>query len=820
MAAINRLNAAGCDRGHAEGTCVGKQPSIHPAGPARATRASTPSAQSQRNLHGRELDHAATSGCCIEVVTSADSTLTDSDYARAEQMLAPYRARKVPGSSLAPQWFAGGKRFWYRVGARYIVVNPGNRSRRDAFDHDRLAAALSVATRHAVTAQDLPLSAIEIGDDDTVRFTAFDTRWEWSDASGTCARADGHAAPKPGEATSPDGAWIAFRRDGNIWVRTPDGEQEFALTDDAEPQFDYGGLPETTGGRALMRILGLPPLSLFHWSPDSTRILVQRIDQRDVPELVLIESAPADGGRPVEHRTRYTMPGEERVATMTWNVLDVAERRVIRQQAEATPIMHNTALVYAWWTDKSEESAVHFLQHSRDARKLELCRLDPATGSITTLITETGETRVDPAPQLGEPHLVHILESGEILWWSQRDGWGHLYLYSADRQRVTQVTRGPWLVRHLLWVDEDTRQVWFVAGGLVERDPYVRQICRVDLDGTGFTRLTDDELDHDAISPAEGGYLVDRASSSSVPPRSAVLDSDGRVLVELESPNTDALEALGWSPPERFRTTAADGHTPIYGLLWRPHDFDPNRRYPIIEHIYPGPQIYRAGPSFDPPHQGEPEAFAALGFAVVAIDGRGTAGRSKAFHDHSYGDLGNAGALDDHVAAIRELGHRYAWLDTSRVGITGQSAGAFAAARAVLMYPDLYKVAVATSGNHDNAVNLAMWAEHYHGDISAEGMQAISNSPLAANLSGKLLLIHGELDDNAHPYMTLRLADALIKEDKDFDLIMIPGAEHALIGRQHYFLRRTWDYFVRHLHGTEPPSYRLSPLPLPGVFSD
>lgn len=747
-------------------------------------------------------------------VTPEPTTLTDSDYARAEQMLAPYRARRVPGSALTPHWLNAGTRFWYRVGTRYVLVDPAEGGRRAAFDHDRLAAALSETSGHAATGADLPITAVEIRDDDTVRFTAFEKRWEWSDDAGL--RVDERAPHVPGEVPSPNEEWIAFRRDGNIWVRRAGGDEEFALTDDAEPDFDYGGLPDTTGAKALMRVLGLPPLSILHWSPDSTRILVQRIDQRDLPELVLVESTPPGGGRPVEHRTRYTMPGEDAVATMTWNVLDVNERRVIRQQDEPWVIMHNTALVYAWWTAKTGES-VHFLRHSRDARTLELRRLDPATGATTTLISETGETRVDPAAQLGDPQMVHVLESGEIVWWSQRDGWGHLHLYSSDGQQVTRITQGQWLVRSLLWIDEDRRQAFFVAGGLVRDDPYVRQVCRINLDGTGFTRLTDDDLDHDAISPPEGGYILDRASSPSRPPRSVVLDVDGRELVELEAPGTEALEALGWSPPERFRVTGADGRTPVYGLLWRPHDFDPNRRYPIVEHIYPGPQIYRAGPQFDPPHQGEPEAYAALGFAAIAIDGRGTAARGKAFHDHSYRDLGNAGALDDHVAAIRELGFRYPWLDTGRVGITGQSAGAFAAARAVLAYPEAYHVAVATSGNHDNTVNLAMWAEHYHGDLSDEGRRAISNATLAENLTGKLLLIHGELDDNAHPYMTMRLVDALVKADKDFDLILIPGAEHALLGAQHYFMRRTWDYFVRHLHGTEPPTYRLAPMPLPAL---
>ncbi|NVN49724.1 DPP IV N-terminal domain-containing protein [Mycolicibacterium hippocampi] len=762
--------------------------------------------------------------------TQPSVRLTDSDYARAEQMLAPYRLRRVPGTTVTPEWLSEGRRFSYQVGGRFVVVDPRDGSRDDAFDHDRLAGALSEASGHAVTADDLPITGVELGDGDTTRFTAFGSAWEWSDTAGTCSRADDDHQHALDEVPSPDKSWVAFSRDGNIWVRRAgakrpgesdgahdgarDGEQEFPLTDDAEPQFDYGGLPEATGARSLMRILGLPQPIVLHWSPDSTRILVHRLDQRDLPELVLVESAPYDGGRPVEHRSRYPMPGEESQASMSWTVLDVVERTVVRQQGEPTTVTHPSAIVYPWWTGKSGES-VHYLHQSRDARTLELRRVDPTTGETTTLISETGETRVDPTPLLGEPPMTRVLDSGEILWWSQRDGWGHLYLYSADGHQVTQVTTGQWLVRRVLWVDEDRRQVWFLAGGLVEDDPYVRQICRIGLDGSGFTRITDDTVDHDAVSPPEGGYLVDRASTSSQPPHTVVLDGDGQVLVELESPDTAALEAVGWRPPERFRVTAADGKTPIYGLLWRPHGFDPQRRYPVIEHIYPGPQNFRAGPSFNEMHFGEPEAYAALGFVAVAIDGRGTAGRSKAFHDHSYGDLGNAGALDDHIAAIRELGHRYPWLDTGRVGITGQSAGGFAAARAVLMYPDLYRVAVAVSGNHDNAVNLTMWAEHYHGDVSDEGKQAISNVPLAGNLAGKLLLIHGELDDNVQPAHTMRLADALIKADKDFDMVIIPGVEHALIGRQHYFVKRTWDFFVRHLHGSEPPSYRPAPLPLP-----
>ncbi|GAB2808736.1 S9 family peptidase [Streptomyces daliensis] len=750
------------------------------------------------------------------------TALSDADYARAEQMLAPYRARRVPAAVL-PRWLSGGARFCYQNGSRFLVVDPAEGTRRDAFDHPRLAAALSTASGHAVEADDLPITSVELdtGETGTVRFSAFGARWEFPDRSGACVRIEGERPGGPDEVASPDKAWFAFRRDGNIWVRSRDGEREFALTDDAEPDFGYGVTIDALSSRTLMRSFGLEPAPVLVWSPDSTRILTHRLDQRGLAEQVLVESAPRDGGRPVAHRYRYPIAGDETTATASWTVLDITTREVVRQQDAPFPATHPSLLEeFRWWTGEHGES-VHFLHQSRDGRTLELRRLDPATGATTTLLRETGRTRVDPTPEYWEQPMVRVLGSGEVLWWSQRDGWGHLHLCPADgteatqATEATQITRGQWLVRSVLWVDEKRRQVYFTAAGLVDGDPYLRQICRTGLDGTGFTRLTDDEYDHDAVGPPGGGYLVDRASTLSTPPRSVVRDGDGRVLVELETPDADALAALGWTPPERFRTLAADGTTVVHGLLWRPHGFAPERRYPVIDHSYPGPQVSRTASSFDNTGTGDPEALAALGFAVVAIDGRGTPGRSKAFHDHSYGALGDSSSLADHVVAIRELGHRHPWLDTGRVGITGHSGGGYAAARALLTHPEFYSVGVAVAGNHDSGVYVSMWAEQYHGDVSDEGKRAISNTALAAHLRGKLLLIHGELDDNVHPGQTLRLVDALIEADKDFDMLLVPGVEHALFGRMHHTNRRMWDYFVRHLHGTEPPSYRLAPLPLP-----
>ncbi|MFC4564147.1 DPP IV N-terminal domain-containing protein [Nocardiopsis mangrovi] len=740
--------------------------------------------------------------------------LTDTDYARAEQMLAPYRARLMPRAAVVPQWSDDGARFRYRSGARHVMVDPAAGTRRDAFDHERLAAALSQASGHAVVADDPPLTSVEFEapgqDRDVIRFTAFDTRWEWSDRAGTCTRIEGGPPVGPGEIASPDGAWVAFRRAGDVWVRSRDGQREFALTDDAEPHWDYGGLPEA-GTKAKLAMLGLESVLVAAWSPDSTRLITHRIDQRGLPEQVVVEAAPKGGGRPVAHRVRYPMPGDEAQATMSWHVFDVRTGHSVAASGEPEVLVSPYALERRWWSGEKGD-AVHILHQSRDGRTLALRRLAPGSGAVTTLITETGRTRVDPSPYLHVPPMVRVLGSGEILWWSQRDGWGHLYLYSADGEQLGQVTRGQWLVRRILRVDEERRRVWFLACGLNE-DPYVRQICRVDLDGGGFVRITDDDLDHDAVGPPDGGYLVDRASTAARPPRTSVLGDDGQVLVELEAPDSTALEAVGWSPPERFRTTAADGHTPIYGLLWRPHGFDPARRYPVIDHTYPGPNIHRASPAFGDLFTGEPEALAALGFAVVALDGRGTPVRSKAFLDHSYGDLGMAAALDDHVAAIRELGRRHTWLDTDRVGITGHSGGGFFTVRALLAHPEIYSVGVAQAGAHDLSIYLPFWVEQNHGEITEENRRALVNTLWAGDLHGKLLLIDGELDDNVLPHQSLRLVDALIDADADVDMLLVPGVEHGFHGRRHYVTRRTWDYLVRHLHGTEPPAYRLAPFP-------
>lgn len=316
--------------------------------------------------------------------------------------------------------------------------------------------------------------------------------------------------------------------------------------------------------------------------------------------------------------------------------------------------------------------------------------------------------------------------------------------------------------------------------------------------------------------PDNTAYFVDSASTVSTPPVTTVRDWDGNVLVELERADITRLLATGWRPPEEFTAIAADGETEIHGLLYKPAGFDPGRRYAVVDHPYPGPQTNRVHASFDAGSYGhEAEATAALGFAVVVVDGRGTPGRGKAFHDASYGRLGDAGSLADHVAAIRQLAGTRPWLDLDRVGIFGMSGGGFATVRALCDFPDFYRVGVSECGNHDQRLYHALWAESYDGPADTDVYARSANTEIADRLEGKLLLIHGEMDDNVTPHLTMRLVDRLIAANKDFDLLIVPGAEHSFIGFGHYVTRRRWDYLVRHLMGANPPTgYRLADIPV------
>jgi dipeptidyl aminopeptidase/acylaminoacyl peptidase len=753
---------------------------------------------------------------------------TTQDYQAAELLLRrPARPGElVIGDKIRPQWIDAGARFWYAVshasGKRFMLVDPAAGTRAPAFDHARLAAALATASGQRVDAEALPLPAIALAGN-AVEFDAFGEHWRCHLDSYTCELADSTPPGNPLEVPSPDGKLAVFRRGHDLWARSlPDG-REWPLTTDGEPAYQYGTGPEGTNNGTLLRRFGLPyPPPVAAWSPDSTRVLTHRTDERGVRQTHLLEARPADGGAPVLRTQRYAYPGDEKMPQAELVVLDVARATVVRAQAEPLlmPQLSPIATEWAWWA--ADSSAVYFLSRPRDLHTLTLHRLDPVTGAVTTVLSETGASRIEPNQWMFAPPIVRVL-ANEVLWYSQRDGWGHLYRYDLRTGALLgQVTSGQWPVRRILHVDEAERVVYFIASGLVDADPYRRTVCRVGLDGTGFAKVTDDELDHIVTLPENGGYFVDSASTVDTPPVCRVRDWTGRVLVELERADISRLAATGWTPPERFRVKAADGVTDIHGVLYRPHGFDPAQRYPVVDSVYPGPQVNRVEPGFDPGGLGlDAEPIAALGFVVIAVDGRGTPGRSKAFHDASYGHLADAGSPDDHVATLRQLARSRPWMDLDRVGVFGHSGGGFAAVRAMLDFPDVYKAGVALSGSHDARYFNLGFVEACDGADNPDAWARASNVDIAGRLTGKLLLIHGELDDQVHPDHTLRLADRLIAADKDFELLIVPGAEHIFIDCLHYVRKRSWDFLVRELMGVRPPAYRPAPIPIdPGLLGE
>ncbi|MCB8905207.1 MULTISPECIES: DPP IV N-terminal domain-containing protein [unclassified Streptomyces] len=756
---------------------------------------------------------------------------TTQNYQAAEQLLRrPARPGElVVGDKVRPQWIDGGARFWYAVsngvGRRFMLVDPAAGTREPVFDHARLAASLATASEQRVDPEALPFIGIELAGNE-VKFVAFGAYWRCDLDSYVCEPAEFTAPGNPLDVTSPDGKSAVSQRGHDLWARSLSDGREWPLTTDGAPDHAYGPGPAATGNATLLRKLGVPYLPpAVAWSPDSTKVLAHRTDEREVRRTHLVEAMPADGGAPRLHTQPFAYAGDEHLPLAELVVLDVAEGTVVRAKTEPLIMTHVSPITvkWAWWA--ADGSAVYFLARPRDQHSLTLNRLDPVTGDVTTVIRETGETRVEPNQWMTEPPLVRVL-ADEVLWFSQRDGWGHLYRYDLHTgELLGRVTSGPWLVRQILRVDEAERVVYFTASGLVEEDPYRRTVCRVGLDGSGFARLTDDTLDHVAAlpeSPYDQEYFIDSASTVDTAPVTTVRDWTGRVLVALERADISRLAATGWTAPERFRVKAADGETDIYGVLYRPRDFDPALSYPVVDNLYPGPQVNRVAPCFDPGGMGmDAEPLAALGFVVIALDGRGTPGRSKAFHDASFGHLADAGSLADHVAALGQLAETRPWMDLDRVGVFGHSGGGFAAARAMLDFPGTYKAGAALSGSHDARSFNAGFVESYDGADAPEAWARTSNLDLADRLTGKLLLVHGDMDDQVHPHQTLRFADRLLAAGKDFELHVVPGAEHTFIDCLAHVRTRCWDFLVRELMGTLPPAYRPAPIVIgPELLAD
>ncbi|RME96440.1 MAG: S9 family peptidase, partial [Verrucomicrobia bacterium] len=527
----------------------------------------------------------------------------------------------------------------------------------------------------------------------------------------------------------------------------------------------------------------------------SSRRWEARVREAPRRKIYLIESSPKDQLQPKLHELEYPKPGDPlpvpRVA-----LFDAAEGR---QMPVSDALFTNAWSLTDWhWSPDGRE--LFFLYNRRGHQLLRVLAVEAATGRVRTVVEETSPTFIDYA---GKKYLRYLDRSGEILWMSERDGWNHLYLYDAATGRVkNQVTRGKWVVRQVLRVDEEARQVWFLAGGIRPgQDPYFRHLCRVNFDGSGLAVLTEGNGDHRVAFSPDGRLFIDTWSRVDRPPMTELRRAeDGGLVCRLEEADASALYATGWRPPEPFVAKGRDGRTDIYGVIYRPSNFDPNRRYPVIEEIYAGPQSAYVPKTFGV--RVRQQALAELGFIVVQIDGMGTSHRSKPFHDVCWKNLGDAG-FPDRITWLRSAAARHPEMDLSRVGIYGGSAGGQNALRGLLVHGDFYKVGVADCGCHDNRMDKVWWNELWMGWPVGPHYAEQSNVTQAHRLQGKLLLIVGELDRNVDPASTMQVVNALIQADKDFDLLVMPGVGHGA-AETPYGSRRRMDFFVRHLLGVEP----------------
>ena len=738
---------------------------------------------------------------------------TPADYARAESMLAQNLAPLVVGEIRAHYWQTDDRlviRQRTEGGSEYRLVDGQAQSNEPLFDSARLAELLSARTGTEVDA-DLALRDIKL-DAQTLSFVYDATRYEL-DLQSYLAQAGALrelAQPPKHEFLSPDGKQAAFIRDHNLWLRSTEDNSETQLTQDGARNYGYA-----TNSAGWIQ----DPGPVLLWSPDSKKIATFRQDSRNVGTISLMETAV---GRGEVTTWKYPLPGDEHVFMLERLVIHVdAEPRLVFLDMPPEPQRSTTTdhiagrdgeFLDVRWGDDSETLA--FVSSSRDHKIAQLRSADINTGAVRDVYREQTATYYESG--FDSENWTLLNASNEFLWFSERDNWGHLYLGDlASGEIKRQITEGSWAVLQLLEVDEAAREVTFIGSNREAGDPYFHYLYRVVLDG-GEPQLLTPEPAHHEVSLAPSKQLVlDTYSTPITPPVSVLRNDQGEVVMTLAQTTSDALVAAGWVAPEPFVTQARDGATDIHGLLYKPSNFDASQKYPVLNYLYPGPQTGSVGSRAFSAARRDKQAVAELGFIVVELDAMGTPGRSKSFHDAYYGNMGDNG-LPDQVAGIRQLAQTREWMDLDRVGIWGHSGGGFASTAAILRYPEFYKVAVSGAGNHDNRNYEDDWGEKWQGlleittlDAGGENERETSNYDNQANqlladrLQGKLLLAHGLMDDNVHPSNTLLVVQALIEAEKDFDLLLLPEADHGF-GNSRYFMKKRWDYFVRHLAGQEP----------------
>jgi dienelactone hydrolase len=700
---------------------------------------------------------------CNVNAQDTSQTVTKKDYQQATQFLSFNTSPLIYNGTVNPHWTVRGD-FWYqnktKNGEEYVWVNSKNGKKETAASKD------SLFKKHDFSAEN-------------------------------------KAETKRTEILSPDGKKVVFIRDWNLWMRNLESNEEAQLTTDGIE--NYGYATDNAGWKHSDR-----PIVL--WSPDSKKIATFQQDQRHVSDMYLVETKV---GEPKLETWKYPIAQDSAIIQIERVIINTETPAVLRLKMPADPrrgtLCDDIACSGSFddneWSPDSQQLA--FVSSSRDHKIATLKIADAQTGAVREVLEEKVATQYESGQ--GTINWRFLPKTNEIIWYSERDNWGHLYLYDLETgQLKNQITKGDFVVTKLLHVDAEKRKLYFMANGHEkDSDPYFSYFYSVGFDGKNMKLLTPEKGNHSITLSPENDYFVDNFSQPDVAPVSVLRSIKGKEITTLEKSDISQLEASGWQPPKPITVKSRDDKWDLYGLMFTPTTLDTTRKYPVINYIYPGPQGGGVGSRSFYASRGDHQALAELGFIVVIIDGTCNPGRSKDFHDACYGNMAD-NTLEDQISGLKQLAEKYHYLDLDRVGVWGHSGGGFAAAAAMFRYPEFYKVGISESGNHDNRNYEDDWGERYIGLIQQEkdgktNYEVQANQNYAKNLEGKLLLAHGGMDDNVPPSNTYLVVDALIKANKDFDLVIFPNAHHGYGDASYYMMRRRWDYFIKNLMDATPP---------------
>lgn len=719
------------------------------------------------------------------------------DYQRAVSFL-PENLNNKTVFNLYTQvyWFKDNSGIWFvdhdKNGKTYKTLSFKNNRVQPMFDHDKLAQELSKLAENKLESGQLSLSNIERTKDGHLKFN-FESKTYILDLKTyqlQIEKEEKKEEKNEFETKSPDGKWIAYSKDYNLYIKSTTTGQEYQLSHDGKRDYEYAtyyGWYDILEGENAER----PKRFRVKWSKDSKWIGADVVDFRNAEKMYLLDHS-IDSLYKSKLLSYYRgSPGDTTMVHVKPVFFNVETKKEVKTNLPKGTHINSVAIE---WMEKSGQLLAGYSERGFQKEFLKLVDLNNETEE--TLIEETSETNIDNF------WFRKLDKKQKVIFLSERSGWRQLYMVDMITKETKPLTQGNYYINSVVHTNEDKEEIFFLASGKDPKmNPYHQLLYKVDFKGN-TTLLTPKNAHHIVSFSEDGNYFVDNYSTVNHPTKTVLrLAKSGKIVAELTSADASEALAKGWQSPETFQLTAKDGKTTIYGAIWKPTNFDPTQSYPIIDHTYTGPHTQMFPKSFDRAFMNQ--SLAQLGFIVMMVDGLGTSGRSKEFHNYSYKNMGNN--LEDHVLAITYLGEKYPWIDIDRVGIFGHSAGGFDTGRAMLAFPEVYKVGVASSADHDFRMEKAWWPEMYQGWPVDSTYHEVSNITNAKNLKGKLLLVHGGIDENVNPSATFKLAEALVNADKEFDLLIFPSQRHGYQGKANkYFTKKRWNYFVEHLKGETP----------------